>query len=130
MGASRSALILKSAHKFSTLEMVERDIRSVVSNIFVLYCTILIFKISAYTHLKGGQVVQGTLVHQKCPAKIKIFSPLDRSDRCAVVILYNHHNHPRFPSLKLSHNGKDKYEAAIKANGVACSTVLKTDNGV
>lgn len=97
---------------------------------FTLYYTGLTrFKL-AYTHLKEGKVVQGTLVHRKCPAKIKIFSPLERSDRRAVVILYNHHNHPKFPSTKLSRDGRDKYEAAVKANGVARSTVLKTDNGV
>lgn len=84
----------------------------------------------AYTHIKAGKVVQGVLVARKCPAKIKIFSPLDREDRRAIVLLDGHHNHPRFPSTKLSREGKDKYEEAIKVNGVARSTVMKCDTGM
>lgn len=44
---------------------------------YVCSYTGLTCKILAYTHLKDGRVIQGTLVHRKCPAKIKIFSPLD-----------------------------------------------------
>ncbi|KAF9044099.1 hypothetical protein BJ165DRAFT_1347476, partial [Panaeolus papilionaceus] len=82
----------------------------------------------AYTHIKGGKVVQGRLVHRKCPAKIKIYSPLDRKDRRAVVMFSGYHNHPRFPATKLSREGRDKYEAAIRANGASRTTVLKCDN--
>ncbi|KAF9032434.1 hypothetical protein BJ165DRAFT_1568600 [Panaeolus papilionaceus] len=82
----------------------------------------------AYTHIKGGKVVQGRLVHRKCPAKIKIYSPLDRKDRRAVVMFSGYHNHPRFPATRLSREGRDKYEAAIRANGASRTTVLKCDN--
>ncbi|PPR05947.1 hypothetical protein CVT24_004653 [Panaeolus cyanescens] len=83
----------------------------------------------AYTHIKNGKVVQGTLIHRKCPAKIKIYSPLDRTNHRAIVILSNYHNHPQFPATKLSREGQDKYEAAVKMMGVSKSTVLKLDNG-
>lgn len=85
---------------------------------------------AAYTHIKAGKVVQGTLIARRCPAKIKIFSPLKREDWRAVVLLEGPHNHPRFPSTKVSRAGKDKYEEAIKVNGVAQSTVLKCDMGM
>ncbi|PPQ70451.1 hypothetical protein CVT24_013272 [Panaeolus cyanescens] len=81
-----------------------------------------------YTHVKEGKVIQGSLVHRKCPATIKIFSPLDRNDRRAVVIISECHNHPRFPSTKLSRDGKDMYEAAIHANGASRTTVARCDN--
>ena len=84
----------------------------------------------AYMHINFGKVVQGVLVARKCPARIKIFSPLNREDRHAIVLLDGPHNHPRFPSTKLSREGKDKYEEAIKVNGVARSTVMKCDTGV
>lgn len=74
--------------------------------------------------------MQGKLIHRPCPAKIKIFSPLDRTHRRAVVILEGAHNHPRFPATKLSREGRDKYEAAVRANGISRSTVLKCDNGM
>ncbi|KAF8186408.1 hypothetical protein BJ912DRAFT_819653, partial [Pholiota molesta] len=80
-----------------------------------------------YTHLKDGKVVQGHLVQRTCSTKIKIYSPLDRSDRRAIVILQNAHNHPRFPSTKVSREGKDLYTEAVRINGVSRSTALKID---
>ncbi|KAF9472149.1 hypothetical protein BDN70DRAFT_938396 [Pholiota conissans] len=80
-----------------------------------------------YTHLKDGKVVQGRIVHRACHTRIKIYSPLDRSDHRAIVILTNPHNHPRFPATKLSREGKDLYKEAVRVNGISRSTALKVD---
>lgn len=84
----------------------------------------------AQAHISNGEVVKGKLVHRPCPTKIKIYSPLDRSDRRAVVILVGAHNHPRFPATKLSREGIDKYTKAVEAHGVSRATVLKCDMGM
>ena len=74
--------------------------------------------------------MKGKLVHHPCPTKIKIYSPLDRSDHCAVVILVGAHNHPRFPATKLLCEGIDKYTKAVEAHGISWATVLKCDMGM
>jgi len=84
----------------------------------------------AQAHIFDGEVVKGKLIHRPCPTKIKIYSPLDRSDRRAIVILVGAHNHPRFPVTKLSREGIDKYTAAVEAHGVSQATVLKCDTGM
>jgi len=74
--------------------------------------------------------VKGQLIHRSCPTKIKIYFPLDRDDRRAIVILVGAHNHPRFPATKLSREGIDKYTEAVKVHGVSQATVLKCDAGM
>ncbi|KAJ3491080.1 hypothetical protein NLJ89_g11374 [Agrocybe chaxingu] len=81
----------------------------------------------SYTHIRDGKIVQGHLKLRKCPVKIKIYSPLDREDRRAIVCLEGPHNHPRFPSTKLSRDGRDMYEQAVIANGVGRTTALQCD---
>jgi hypothetical protein len=80
--------------------------------------------------VKDGKVVQGQLIQRKCGCKIKIYSPIDRTDRRAIVILEGAHNHPKFPSTKLSRDGKDQYSKAITAAGVTGLTVVKCDSGM
>ena len=75
-------------------------------------------------------MVQGTLIRRQCPTKIKIYSPVDCEDRRAIVILEGAHNHPCFPSTKLSHDGKAKYKKAVNVLGVSTATVLKIDAGM
>ena len=84
----------------------------------------------AQAHIVDGEVVKGKLIHRPCPTKIKIYSPLDRSDRRAIVVLVGAHNHPRFPATKLSREGIDKYTEAVQAHGVSQATVLKCDTGM
>lgn len=84
----------------------------------------------AYTHVKGGNVIQGHLVRRECNSKIKIYSPVDRADRRAIVILQGAHNHPRFPATKLSRDGKDLYTQAVVETGVTGVTVVKVDSGM
>ncbi|KAJ7510558.1 hypothetical protein B0H11DRAFT_2401870, partial [Mycena galericulata] len=83
-----------------------------------------------YTHIDtDGNVLEGKIIHRKCPTTIKIFAPLDRTDRRAIISLSTAHNHPRPPSTKVSRKGKDAYKEAIVAAGVTSLTVLKCDNG-
>ncbi|KAJ7131025.1 hypothetical protein C8R44DRAFT_904076 [Mycena epipterygia] len=78
----------------------------------------------AYTHIDAKQqVIQGTIIHRKCNT---IFSPLDRLDRRTIVYLSGAHNHPKFPSRKVSRKGKEAYRDAIAATGVMGLTVLKS----
>ena len=35
---------------------------------------------AAYTHMNNGKVIQGRLIQRKCSSKIKIYSPIDRTD--------------------------------------------------
>jgi hypothetical protein len=85
---------------------------------------------SAYSHVLKGQVVQGKLVRRLCHTRIKIYSPIDRLDRRAIVILQGAHNHPTPPSTKLSRNGRDRYREAAKAVGTTGLTVVKCDTGM
>jgi hypothetical protein len=85
---------------------------------------------AAYTHMNNGKVIQGRLIQRKCSSKIKIYSPIDRTDRRAIVILDGAHNHPKFPATKLSRDGKDLYSKAIVAAGVTALTVRKCDSGM
>jgi len=84
----------------------------------------------AYSHVLNGRVVQGKLVRRLCHTHIKIYSPVDRADRRAIVILQGAHNHPTPPSTKLSRNGRDCYREAAKAVGTTGLTVLKCDTGM
>lgn len=84
----------------------------------------------AYTHVdENNLVVQGQIVHRPCDAKIRIFSPLDRSDRRAIIYVIGPHNHPKFPSTKPTRKGKDTYREAISSAGVTGLTVVKCDSG-
>src|ERR1700733_3195379 len=110
--------------------MVPRGSGSVVSIRFPIAEIFKQLMIVAYTHIKDGKVIQGRLINQKCSSKIKIYSPIDRTDRCAIVILDGPHNHPKFLSTKLSCDGKDQYSKAIVAAGVTGLTVVKCDSGM
>ncbi|KAJ7038863.1 hypothetical protein C8F04DRAFT_1392709 [Mycena alexandri] len=86
-------------------------------------------RLCPYTHIdENHQVVKGKIIHRPCKATIRIFSPLDRDDRRAIVYLTGPHNHPKFPSSKVSRKGKDVYRQAIDSAGVTGMTVLKLDN--
>ncbi|KAJ2926622.1 hypothetical protein H1R20_g10478, partial [Candolleomyces eurysporus] len=61
-----------------------------------------------------GNIITGTIIRRKCPTTIKIYSPVDRRDKRAIVLLCNPHNHPMFPSTKLSSKGKEKYGQAAE----------------
>lgn len=79
--------------------------------------------------MKNGTIVHGSLVHRPCQTKITIYSPNNRDDRRAVVILQKAHNHPMPPSRKPSRDGIDAYKAAAVAMGVTGLTVVKLDRG-
>ncbi|KAJ6466503.1 hypothetical protein DFH09DRAFT_1381711 [Mycena vulgaris] len=86
-------------------------------------------RLCPYTHVNAdNEVIQGKIIHRKCPSTIRIFSPVDRSDRRAIIHLTGAHNHPKFPSRKLSRKGKDTYLEAINAARVTGLTVLKCDS--
>ncbi|KAJ7701050.1 hypothetical protein B0H16DRAFT_1834219 [Mycena metata] len=84
---------------------------------------------SARTHMsiRTALSFQGTL-YRPCNTWIKIFAPIDRNDRRAIIYLSKPHNHPRPPCTKLSRDGKDAYKQAILAAGATNLTVLKCDN--
>ena len=75
-------------------------------------------------------MVKGRLMRRGCNSKIKIYSPVDRTDHRAIVILQGAHNHPKFPSTKLSRDGKDLYKQAVVEAGVTGVTVVKVDSGM
>ena len=83
-----------------------------------------------YSHVKDGKVVQGRLMQRNCPTLIQIYSPVNRSDHCAIVILQGAHNHPMLVATKLSHDGKDKYKEAARKAGSIGLTVLNLDKGM
>jgi hypothetical protein len=83
-----------------------------------------------YPHLRNGLSVQGKLQKHECNARIRIFSPLDREDRRAIVILEGPHNHPMFPSTKVSRDAKEKYKEAVMKIGVEGATPLTCDKGI
>ncbi|KAJ7149385.1 hypothetical protein C8R43DRAFT_1192463 [Mycena crocata] len=86
-------------------------------------------RLCPYTHIdENNQVIKGQIINRKCPTIIRIFSPLDRSDRRAIIHFNGAHNHPKFPSRKLSRKGKDVYNDAITAAGVTGLTVVKCDS--
>ena len=61
---------------------------------------------------------------------IQIYSPVDRPDHHAIVILQGAHNHPMLVATKLSHDGKDKYKEAARKAGPIGLTVLNLDKGM
>ncbi|KAJ7033971.1 hypothetical protein C8F04DRAFT_906737, partial [Mycena alexandri] len=83
-----------------------------------------------FTHVDGnGCILPGNIIRRPCNTWIKIFAPVDRNDRRAIIYLNKPHNHPRPPSTKLSRNSRDAYKEAILAAGATALTVLKCDNG-
>ncbi|KAJ7775009.1 hypothetical protein B0H16DRAFT_1265082, partial [Mycena metata] len=83
-----------------------------------------------YTHVdQNGLILPGNIVRRPCNTWIKIFAPIDRNGRRAIIYLSKPHNHPRPPCTKLSRDGKDAYKQAILAAGATNLTVLKYDNG-
>ncbi|KAJ7891064.1 hypothetical protein B0H13DRAFT_2340715 [Mycena leptocephala] len=86
-------------------------------------------RVCPYPHIdSNGIVVKGRFIRHKCNAIIKIFAPIDRDDRRAIVYLSGAHNHPRPSSSKLTRTGKDMYTDAIVDAGTTGLTVLKCDN--
>ncbi|KAJ7138641.1 hypothetical protein C8R46DRAFT_1321667, partial [Mycena filopes] len=86
-------------------------------------------RLCPYTHIdEDQQVIKGKIIHRPCGATIRIFSPIDRTDRRAIVYFVGPHNHPRFPATKVSRAGKDAYRHAVDAAGVSGLTVLKLDS--
>ncbi|KAJ7142783.1 hypothetical protein C8R44DRAFT_726114 [Mycena epipterygia] len=120
-------------HRFITIQRdVQEDLlRELLANNGVFQSDMNIDSETAvsYTHIDAKQqVIQGTIIHRKCNTIIRIFSPLDRLDRRAIVHLSGAHNHPKFPSRKVSRKGKEAYRDAIAAAGVMGLTVLKCDS--
>ncbi|KAJ7440399.1 hypothetical protein B0H11DRAFT_1660472, partial [Mycena galericulata] len=86
-------------------------------------------RLCPYTHIgENQQVINAPIIHRPCTSTIRIFSPLDHSDRRAIIHLSGPHNHPKFPSTKMSRSGKDAYREAIAAAGVTGLTVVKCDS--
>ncbi|KAH6897587.1 hypothetical protein BKA70DRAFT_1563041 [Coprinopsis sp. MPI-PUGE-AT-0042] len=83
-----------------------------------------------YPHLRDGRSIQGKLKKNECHARIRIWSPLDREDRRAIVILEGPHNHPMFPSTKVSRDAKEKYKEAVMKMGVEGATPLACDKAL
>lgn len=89
----------------------------------------------AYSHFKqdgdSTVAVTGRMVKRACSVKLKIFCPVDTSDRRAIVVLFGDegHNHPVFPPSKLTHQQREKYLEAIRAHGLVGATVSRINNG-
>ena len=85
-----------------------------------------------HPHVKeDGEAIQGILVHRPCKAHMVIYSPLDHSDRRAIVAFTAEpHNHPMPPHTKLSYEAKAKYREAIQAAGTTGLTVGKCERGM
>jgi len=75
------------------------------------------------------KVVEGKLIHRPCKSRIRIWSPIDRTDRRAIVITDHPHNHPVPPHEKLTREGRDKYVKASEMLGPAGLTAGKVDRG-
>ncbi|KAK7019126.1 hypothetical protein R3P38DRAFT_2715272 [Favolaschia claudopus] len=85
-------------------------------------------QVCPYSHVDAfGKILKGKIIHHSCDATIRIFAPIDRTDRRAIVYLSGPHNHPRHPETKLTRKGKDAYKTAITLAGPN-SSVLRTDH--
>ncbi|KDQ61129.1 hypothetical protein JAAARDRAFT_191240 [Jaapia argillacea MUCL 33604] len=88
-------------------------------------------KVCPYVHMDtDGHVVQGNLIRRPCPSKITIFSPIDRTNHQAIVIIKGAHNHPKPPSTKVTRTGKDLYRQAAESLDMEGLTVLKCDRAL
>ena len=76
------------------------------------------------------QAIQPGFKYRECRAHIRIWFPVDRSDRRAIVILTNPHSHPTPLLTKVSRDGLDKYVDAIEAVGVLGATPVKVERGM
>ncbi|KIJ37165.1 hypothetical protein M422DRAFT_260325 [Sphaerobolus stellatus SS14] len=83
-------------------------------------------------HYRNNELFRGTIKHRPCNACLTIYSPVDRSIRKAIVIPAQDmpHNHPSFPSAKLTYQGNAAYQEAIRRVGIIGATVHKVDNAV
>ncbi|KAJ7586636.1 hypothetical protein C8J56DRAFT_1085151 [Mycena floridula] len=83
-----------------------------------------------YSHIDAGnRAVSAQLKTRPCKAKIAIYSPLNRDDYRAIVIITGAHNHPMFPVRKLSSGSKGAkaYKDAAARIGAVGLTVTKLD---
>ncbi|KAJ7187583.1 hypothetical protein GGX14DRAFT_409088 [Mycena pura] len=80
-----------------------------------------------YSHIIEGQMKAGQIVKRKCPTRMIIFIPIDKSTarHKALVILRNPHNHPMHPKTKPSSNDRRTLATAVEAAGVVGLTVGK-----
>ncbi|TFK92534.1 hypothetical protein K466DRAFT_595192 [Polyporus arcularius HHB13444] len=83
-----------------------------------------------YSHSIDGKVIMPKLVKRLCPAKLKIWYPVDRTDRRAIVLLTGVHNHPTPPDSKSTKDGRDRYQRAVAATGVFGATPFKVDRAI
>ncbi|KAJ2919368.1 hypothetical protein MD484_g1015, partial [Candolleomyces efflorescens] len=87
-----------------------------------------------YSHFKhdgNSEIsVTGKMIKRTCNVKLKIFCPVDESDRRAIVVLFGDdgHNHPVFPPTKLTKQQREIYLDAIRAHGLVGATVSKVNN--
>lgn len=86
--------------------------------------------IIAYTHIDNHRAIQGRLVKRECKTRIRIFYPVNRNDRRAIVILRGAHNHPMPLFTKVTRDALDAYRAAGEAAGIIGLTVSKCDQGM
>ncbi|KAK0430594.1 hypothetical protein EV421DRAFT_2041720 [Armillaria borealis] len=82
-----------------------------------------------YSHITdNGEPVTGHLVQCPCPARIKIYAPVDPSIKKAIIVLTRYHNHPMPAVKKVSQEGRDMYVKAVKEYGVTGASAVKVDS--
>ncbi|KAF9494598.1 hypothetical protein BDN71DRAFT_1507567 [Pleurotus eryngii] len=83
-----------------------------------------------YTHFDAdGMITTGKLQRHACNARITIYSPVDRNDFRAILIVDNPHNHPMPAQRKPTIDGKTKYGNAAERVGLLGLSVVKLDTG-
>lgn len=87
------------------------------------------FASSAYLHSVNDQLVHATLKSRPCAAEIRIWYPIDITDRRAIVTLENSHNHPTPRYVKPSYDGRTKYAVVAEQLGLNGLTMTKVDRG-
>ncbi|KAI0041712.1 hypothetical protein FA95DRAFT_1640147, partial [Auriscalpium vulgare] len=76
-------------------------------------------RLCRYPHINvaDSKAVQGSLRQRQCDAQIKIYYPVDRTDRRAIVMVEGPHNHPMPFEWKVSYDAKVAYRAAAEEVG-------------
>ncbi|TFK94419.1 hypothetical protein K466DRAFT_593594 [Polyporus arcularius HHB13444] len=82
---------------------------------------------TSYSHCVDGKAEKPKLVLRKCPARLQVWYPVDRSDRRAIVMLKGPHNHPTPQHGKPGLESSRRYAEAVKAAGAYGATPVRVD---
>ncbi|KIJ42596.1 hypothetical protein M422DRAFT_254378 [Sphaerobolus stellatus SS14] len=121
-------------HLFDNIPADEEDTEAFEGHCSCIFLPCIGFKRQGCynIHYRNNQLFRGTIKRRPCNARLTIYSPVNRSIRKAIVIPTQDrpHNHPSFPSAKLTYQGKTAYQEAIRRAGIIGATVHKVDNAV